>query len=1408
MSRILREPLGLGRLDTDVNLAVALRRTLKAVRTFDGVYDPLSYREWEIESQLERPGPRTMLVRHILCDLKQPIPCHVFPLLKGGGNARIYYEIPFEYQVGWTAIVQVLGPVLEKRMPRWSFGNRLFRPRFRHPEGKWVVAPFSYGGDDLYMPFARAYKPFRHHSIRVLNALLRDKIPLAEGTLEIDRDEVGLRAFRRIPHPGRRLSADMAKRRFPLPGTGYDRAHYASLDLKKFFPSVNRERLLSTFATELLGLADLDDWLPLLERWLRFSEVSVLPAEQMDLLRPESLDDCGLPTGLIASGFLANVFLLPVDRRMEALTRTKEFRDVCILRYVDDITILAPRRDTLCRFLAACADVLSEMGLTTNGKKLRPPVLCEIRDKIAEGCDPEARFWRWLGKGGPADELGGECERRDILAKWDAQGSVDSLSRHEFVSTTLERLSRVGMEDPEMLASEKLSAHRLELLDLAQGDHEDGDVRRDTRVAFAIAGLARVPLLAPADEATLAREVREADVVAWKLYVAHRVVRPVIQSLWRATATLRELPEKPRIFRHWLRLWLAASEICVLDPELRDTHATTRDLAVAWLAGEPHVLRITPDVERLRSVLAASLMFRALSEIADELKQGLGVGRKVPPRATRQHCLLPSSEERAKARQEAIRALAAAVLAVARAEIGARVDQILDNGRLRICLLLRAGGSDWDDVLGAACDTHPVAVIVRDFRTRPATLNSSQLAAIADTKESWRPPGQNEGFIERLLDCLLAGKPVSDAMAEPLWDVLVRSLARTCPEWIVRRSGVALSAFWQDEEALWEVLWQSDEAVAEDLAAAMEATDEWKQTAVQFRQQLRALSRVDSDSEEGEISLRALVERRPKVSSDPAVPAFAVYPEVFRVGLASCVLAAWRRDSPLPGPDEVFFRVKDLRSLWHALLTTGRFRAKSTAVRFADGYSNKNDWLESFFESPTDVPADYLVEVRFGLLLCGLARGTFRGLPTSVIAGRRWFLGDIVELLEDQGTVSTSLRSLVVDLVSLYSIEQAYSNVVRDRTLSLKQALFARFGSFSFPRSVEALKKRLSRILRDLLGASSLVNGQRILSIQVETGGPTPNTRDCTFRPAERPNIRVALVQLNWRANDRNSWTIDSKRRLKLHPDLVRERLWPQLQSALSMLDGQDIDVILVPEYCVPRSKLGTVRRFVAKTGIAIIAGVEYRSRPGVVRNEAVYITARNGGGTTRLFVPKRFPAPVEADVLGQMGLRFESGTDLTVIDDARLGRFGVAICYDLYSLTTFQGFAQRVCHLFVPAYNRDIATFEALADAGMRLLFANVVIANNGHYGGSYAISPFDDPHARQVLTLRGNAISTTIVFSLPRTKLDLAQTGKDSPTQVCGPVVCGESHDSCPGRTKRMFKRLPAGWSLDSDRTSNRRN
>ena len=81
------------------------------------------------------------------------------PSKEGKPRLRQYFDIAVRDQVAWIAIVNVLGPELDQKMPAWSYGNRLYRAAWYEEEpqdgrhSKLNIGPYRHSAGYLYRHF-------------------------------------------------------------------------------------------------------------------------------------------------------------------------------------------------------------------------------------------------------------------------------------------------------------------------------------------------------------------------------------------------------------------------------------------------------------------------------------------------------------------------------------------------------------------------------------------------------------------------------------------------------------------------------------------------------------------------------------------------------------------------------------------------------------------------------------------------------------------------------------------------------------------------------------------------------------------------------------------------------------------------------------------------------------------------------------------------------------------------------------------------------------------------------------------------------------------------------------------------------------------------------------------------------
>ena len=79
------------------------------------------------------------------------------------------------------------------------------------------------------------------------------------------------------------------------------------------------------------------------------------------------------------------------------------------------------------------------------------------------------------------------------------------------------------------------------------------------------------------------------------------------------------------------------------------------------------------------------------------------------------------------------------------------------------------------------------------------------------------------------------------------------------------------------------------------------------------------------------------------------------------------------------------------------------------------------------------------------------------------------------------------------------------------------------------------------------------------------------------------------------------------------------------------------------------------------------------------------------------------------------------------------------AVCYDATDLGLAADLREVSDILAIPAFNKDVKTFDQMALALHYHMFQLVVVANNGQYGGSNAYWPRSDAHVGQVFHTHG---------------------------------------------------------------------
>ncbi len=388
---------------------------------------------------------------------------------------RQSFHISFADQIAWIAMINVLGPSLDLRMPSWSYGHRLYRaPVYKksNPEESILsIGPFRHAKGQLYRTWQQSWPLYRRHLLltaRVLgNASKRQKY----------NDEAEERILRRERYLGEQDKLPYLSASYWSPSARprrHKRIYWASVDLDKFYPKVTLSAVLEAIEAYSPEYQESEAIRTLVNSMLKFRVSLECVSEEMRCegsYEPiySAKDPPGIPTGLIVAGFLSNVAMLPVDSKVRRLVPK---RHVAHFRFVDDHFFIATDFEQLVAWIKTYRTILNEIGPGPefNLAKTEP-------EKLGMLLDPE-----------PAVKLDSRLAR--------AACEIDPTTPSRLLTRTLAQISTIGRSDfytlPKAAKADRLEQMRTLIL----ADLPETEVRADTRAAFAAGTLAR---FAPAE---------------------------------------------------------------------------------------------------------------------------------------------------------------------------------------------------------------------------------------------------------------------------------------------------------------------------------------------------------------------------------------------------------------------------------------------------------------------------------------------------------------------------------------------------------------------------------------------------------------------------------------------------------------------------------------------------------------------------------------------------------------------------------------------------------------------------------------------------------------------------------------------------------------------------------------------
>jgi hypothetical protein len=287
--------------------------------------------------------------------------------------------------------------------------------------------------------------------------------------------------------------------------------------------------------------------------------------------------------------------------------------------------------------------------------------------------------------------------------------------------------------------------------------------------------------------------------------------------------------------------------------------------------------------------------------------------------------------------------------------------------------------------------------------------------------------------------------------------------------------------------------------------------------------------------------------------------------------------------------------------------------------------------------------------------------------------------------------------------------------------------------------------------------------------------------------PDDEPHRRYGIAVSSWKT-DIVSWTASVMR--VADPDIERyARLCRLLDGVIAQ--PQHSRYLILPELALPAHWFIRIARKLHGRGISLITGVEYlHASKARVRNQVWAALTHKGLGFPSLMIyrqDKQRPAVHEEQELWRLaGLELKPERvwkTPPILQHGNL-RFALLICSELTNIGYRAALRGRVDALFVPEWNQDTETFNALVESAALDMHAFVVQCNDRQYGDSRIRAPFKESWQRDLLRVKGGITDYCVIGEIDVQALRAFQSSHRSPS--------------------KPFKPVPDGFEIDFDRRS----
>lgn len=278
--------------------------------------------------------------------------------------------------------------------------------------------------------------------------------------------------------------------------------------------------------------------------------------------------------------------------------------------------------------------------------------------------------------------------------------------------------------------------------------------------------------------------------------------------------------------------------------------------------------------------------------------------------------------------------------------------------------------------------------------------------------------------------------------------------------------------------------------------------------------------------------------------------------------------------------------------------------------------------------------------------------------------------------------------------------------------------------------------------------------------------------------PDGKPTSTQSIAVSSWKTDDK-SWVASVMRTT----DSNFER-YGRLARLTSQLISQPKGAryFILPELALPAHWFMRFSHKLQSRGISLITGIEYlHPKKGTVCNQVWAALTHDGLGFPSAMIyrqDKQRPALHEERELQRLAnCELMPSTRWLIPPIIQHGdfRFALLVCSELTNISYRAALRGNIDALFVPEWNRDTETFNALVESSALDIHAYIIQCNDRQYGDSRIRSPYRDSWRRDLLRVKGGIVDYYVIGEIDVHALRRFQSSHRSPSGPFKPVPDG---------------------------------